>query len=177
MGTFVAAQIPVIDSGLELLESIETLARKINLSVTMGELTIKLEESNQYASEKLNLSPESRIACISRVISTNDSPIAFLVDRLPEDILSMTELDTEFTGSILDLLLKHENHHLSTARTEIRAIGATPEIAHALQIQRDDILLQFESQLFNNEGRIVDYSLSFFLPGYFRFHVVRRVCQ
>ena len=50
-----------------------------------------------------------------------------------------------------------------------------PEIARALQIQRGDVLLMIESQLNDVTGKIVDYSLSYFLPGYFRFHVVRRV--
>jgi GntR family transcriptional regulator len=72
-------------------------------------------------------------------------------------------------------LLQLGNPWLTTSRTEIKAIGATPEVARALQVQRDDVLLHFEAQLYNDEGRVVDYSSSYFLPGYFRFHVVRRV--
>jgi GntR family transcriptional regulator len=36
-------------------------------------------------------------------------------------------------------------------------------------------LLHFYSQLFDERGKVVDYSLSYFIPGYFHFHVVRRV--
>jgi GntR family transcriptional regulator len=123
----------------------------------------------------LNQAPGSFLTCVSRVIYTGRHPIAFLVDNLPTDILPVDELLGEFSGSVLDLLLQRENPHLSTSRTEIKAVGATPDVAKALQIQRDDVLLHFEAQLFNNEGRVVDYSISHFLPGYFRFHVVRRV--
>jgi GntR family transcriptional regulator len=42
-------------------------------------------------------------------------------------------------------------------------------------IQRGDVLLRFTAQLFTAEGQIIDFSHSYFLPGYFRFHVVRRV--
>ena len=42
-------------------------------------------------------------------------------------------------------------------------------------VQRDDVLLHFVAYLYSKEGRVVDYSFSYFLPGYFRFHVVRKV--
>ena len=33
----------------------------------------------------------------------------------------------------------------------------------------------FIARLYATDGRVVDYSHSYFLPGYFHFHVVRRV--
>jgi GntR family transcriptional regulator len=33
----------------------------------------------------------------------------------------------------------------------------------------------FIAYLFSESGEVVDYSYSYFLPGYFRFHVVRSV--
>ena len=59
--------------------------------------------------------------------------------------------------------------------TEIQAVAAPAEIARALEIQRGDVLLKFIANLYTQHGRVVDYSISYFLPGYFRFHVVRRV--
>jgi GntR family transcriptional regulator len=64
---------------------------------------------------------------------------------------------------------------LTTSRANVSAIGATADVAKPLEIQRGDVLLHFNSQLFNAEGRIVDFSLSYFIPGYFHFHIVRRV--
>jgi GntR family transcriptional regulator len=37
------------------------------------------------------------------------------------------------------------------------------------------VLLQFIAHLYATDGRMVDYSISYFLAGYFRFHVVRKV--
>ena len=42
-------------------------------------------------------------------------------------------------------------------------------------IQRGDVLLRFVADLFSDSGQPIDHSISYFLPGYFRFHVVRRV--
>jgi GntR family transcriptional regulator len=175
VGTFVVARVPVIESGLEVLESIETLAQRTGLPVKMGELHVDPGKADETEATALDLAPASPVTRVSRVIYTENRPIAFLVDTLPEDILPASELETGFTGSVLDLLLRRGNPRLSRSRTEIKAIGATPEVARALQIQRDDVLLQFSAQLYAEDGRVVDQSLSYFLPGYFRFHVVRRV--
>ena len=177
VGTFVVAQVPVIDTGLEVLESIETLAKRINLSVRVGDLRVNQKAAGQTEAQKMNIPMGTMITSVSRVMYTDRHPIALLLDNLPVDVLPVNELIDGFSGSVLDLLLQREVPQLSTSRTEIKAIGATPEVAKALQIQRDDVLLHFEAQLYNNDGRVVDYSISHFLPGYFRFHVVRRVGQ
>jgi GntR family transcriptional regulator len=64
---------------------------------------------------------------------------------------------------------------LTSSRADVSAIGATADVAKPLEIQRGDVLLHFHAQLFNTEGKPVDYSLSYFIPGYFHFHIVRRV--
>ncbi len=175
VGTFVVSQVPVIDSGLEVLASIETLAQRISLPVKMGELHLSQELASPEEAEALSIPPDSPMTRVKRVILTENRPIAFLVDNLPAEVLPLAELEAGFTGSVLDLLLRRGNPKLTQSRTEIKAIGATPEVARAMQIQRDDVLLHFSAHLFSDEGRVVDISLSYFLPGYFRFHVVRRV--
>jgi GntR family transcriptional regulator len=64
---------------------------------------------------------------------------------------------------------------LTFSRAAISATGATADVARALEIQRDDVLLQFKSQLYIADGNVVDYTVSNFIPGYFDFHVIRRI--
>jgi len=175
VGTFVVAKVPVVDTGLEVLESIETTAQRSGLSVSMGALQVKSIQADEEQAAVLNLQPGAELTRISRVMYTGGRPIAFLLDTLPVDILAAAEIQTGFTGSVLDLLLRRGNPKLSQSRTVIKAIGATSEVARGLQVQRDDVLLHFAAQLYSETGRVVDYSISYFLPGYFRFHVVRRV--
>jgi len=175
VGTFVIGEVPVIDSGLEVLESIEKLAQRIGLAVKMGELQVRSIPADEDLSAALAVKQGTDLTRVARVLYTDSRPIAYLVDTLPIDLLTTTDLETGFTGSVLDLLLERGNQKLVQSRTEIKAIGATSEVAHALQIQRDDVLLHFIAYLYAEGGRVVDYSFSYFLPGYFRFHVVRRV--
>jgi GntR family transcriptional regulator len=174
-GTYVTHPSAVIESGLEVLQSIETLAEQINLPVTMGELRVKRRRATEEEADALNLNLGREVMVISRVILAEERPVAFLIDILPENLLSEEALSSDFRGSVLDLLLQRGRPALLTSRTEINAVTASPEVARALGIQRGDVLLRFIAHLYSTTGEVVDYSFSYFLPGYFRFHVVRRV--
>ena len=175
VGTFVVSQSPVIESGLEVLESIEHLAARIGLDVSMGVSRITEVHPGGDAVSILNVPPEALLVQVSRVILAGNRPVAYLVDLLPEDVLTPQDLKQGFTGSVLDLLLSRGTPSLHHSVAEIRAVAATGEIAKALEIQRGDVLLMFSAHLVTVDERVIDYSLSYFLPGYFRFQVVRRV--
>ncbi len=174
-GTFVTRPSQVIESGLEVLESIETLAKRIGIQVAMGVLQTEQRIATLDEANALGLTAGSKILNLSRVILAEGHPAAYLVDILPEDVLEPNDLEEGFTGSVLDLLMQKKSLSLSISRCDITATNATVEVARLMSIQRGDVLLQFTALLYTQSGRVVDYSLSYFLPGYFRFHVVRRV--
>jgi GntR family transcriptional regulator len=174
-GTFVTHPSMIIDSGLEILESIETLAKRIGLPVKMGALKIDQRPATAKECQFFEKMDDCQVVEISRVIEAENRPVAFLVDILPSDILTPEEVTTGFTGSVLDLLLHRGTPSLVLSRTDISAVTANAEIARALGIQRGDVLLYFSALLYTEAGRAADYSFSYFLPGYFRFHVIRRV--
>jgi GntR family transcriptional regulator len=158
-----------------VLESIETMADRIGLPVTLDDYKLEHRPAEEKEAKALSLEPGSPVWVVSRGIRVEDRPVAYLIDILPEDILSADELDLSFTGSMLDFLLRRGTPELLTSRTEIMADTATSEVARSLGIQRNDVLMRFKAYLYASDGRVVDYSFSYFLPGYFRFHVVRRV--
>lgn len=173
-GTYVVGKIQALDSGLEVLESIETVARRQNLEISVSDLTLEQTKADEEFAGKLNVPIGTRLTRVCRVIRTEYRPVAYLVDTLPEEILRVDDLLADFHGSVLDFLLARGDT-LTTSRADISAIGARADVAKPLEIQRGDVLLHFSSQLFNSTGKIVDYSLSYFIPGYFHFHIVRRV--
>jgi len=175
VGTFVTRPSQVIESGLEVLESIERMAERIGLPVSMGKIEVRNCAADEGTARNLGVLAGSEVFCVSRVILAEDRPVAFLVDVLSLDYLKPEDVSGNFTGSVLDLLLKRGDPLLGSSRCEIAAIAAPPEVARALNIQRGDSLMMFEALLFTEDGDPVDYSISYFLPGYFKFHVVRRV--
>jgi GntR family transcriptional regulator len=173
-GTFVVGKVPVMDAGLEVLESLETMASRMNLVITISDLHLEQLDATDESAAELGVAVGTCLTRVRRVIRADSRPVAYLVDILPEDVLKLQDLPETFNGSVLDFLLERGDQ-LQLSRAAISATNATAEVAKALEIQRGDVLLRFVSQLYTAEGRMIDYSTSYFIPGYFNFHVNRRV--
>jgi GntR family transcriptional regulator len=173
-GTFVVGTVPVMDAGLEVLESLETMARRMNLVVTVSDLDVERVEAGEEQAVGLGVPVGTCLTRVRRVMRADTRPVAYLIDTLPEDVLRLEELPQGFNGSVLDFLLERGDD-LRLSRAAISATNATAEVAKALEIQRGDVLLRFLSQLYTANGSLVDHSTSYFIPGYFNFHVNRRV--
>jgi GntR family transcriptional regulator len=173
-GTFVVGKVPVLESGLEVLESMLTLARRMNMDVGPGEVFIERVPAEGECAEALGVAEGAGLVRVSRTMRADSRPVAYLVDTLPENVLHPDELGNKFGGSVLDYLLQRGDP-LTISRAEISATSASADVAKMLEIQRGDVLLDFRAKLFTASGSVVDFSHSYFLPGYFKFHVVRRV--
>ena len=173
-GTFVVGKAPVMDAGLEVLESLETMARRMNLVITISDLNMEQLDADEEFAVELGVVQGTCLTRVRRVIRADTRPVAYLVDTLPENVLRLQDLPQDFNGSVLDFLLERGDR-LQVSRAAISATNATAEVAKALEIQRGDVLLRFVSQLYTAEGKMVDHSTSYFIPGYFNFHVNRRV--
>jgi GntR family transcriptional regulator len=171
VGTFVVRPAGVMETGLELLESIESMAERAGLSVKLGEYKVERRAATDEESPLLG----EKVVNVTRVIEAQARPVAFLVDVLPVNVLSEPDLQREFSGSVLDLLLRRGSPQVANANTEIHATAVDSGVARALRIQRGDVVLHFKSTVFALDGTVVDLGRSYFLPGYFRFRVMRRV--
>ena len=174
-GTYVTYPTKVIETGLEVLESIDTLAERIGLEAKMGELKCERRIATEEEARALEIEPTRHVLQISRVILTADRPVAYLIDIVSDDVLSLADLSESFTGSVIDLLIERGSPKLASSRTEINAVPAPFIVARAMELQRGDVLLLFTALLFSETGRRIAYSYSYFIPGYFRFHIIRRV--
>jgi GntR family transcriptional regulator len=175
VGTFVLRPAHILESGLEVLESLETVAQRIGLHAVPGEISIKKRAASVDESEGLGLPAGEQVVTVSRVIQADARPVAYLIDTLPAELLTLDELGEGFNGSVLDLLMRRGDPPLVNSHCEIAAVAASSDVARALNIQRGDALLRFTSRLFSIDGQVIDYSFGYFLPGYFRFHVVREL--
>ncbi len=173
-GTYVVGKVPVIDAGIEVLESIDTMARRLNLAISVSDLHCEYVTADAESAAVLGVKEGARLTRVRRVIRADGRPAAYLVDTLPEAILNPNELSAEFSGSVLDFLLARGDK-LGISRAAISATNAPADVAKPLEIQRDDVLLVFTAELFDISNKVIDYSKSYFIPGYFRFHVNRRV--
>jgi len=165
----------VIDAGLEELESLETLAERIGLETHMSKASIEERAASAAEADRLQLAPSDQILSVARVIMTGKRPVAYLIDIIPLQYLRRQDVADNFNGSVLDLFLQRGRPPLSHSHTDIIPVAADDHIAPKLKVKAGDTLLKLEAQLFTREGKVADYSVSYFVPGYFHFHVVRRV--
>lgn len=174
-GTFRADTTGVFETGLEVLDSLETLAARLDLEVSMGELHVEQIPADDDLARVLSVETDSSLVSVSRVITVKGQPAAFLRDILPQDVIAPQDLEEGFTGSVLDLLIRRAEPMPEQSSTKIKVIPAPREVARTLDIQRGEALLMFEADLADKNGRVIDHSYSWFLPGYFRFHVNRKI--
>lgn len=174
VGTFVLAPQPVIESGLEVLESLDRLAHRLNLPTRMTDLAVQTKAADAKEAAGLGLNTGAMVLTISRTIYVGQVPVAFLTDVLPTGIVTQEETET-FSGSVLDLLLTRGDPSLGVSKTALTAESADGQLARHLGVQRGTPLLHFEAVLYTAEGKAIDHSHSHFVPGFFKFHVVRKV--
>jgi GntR family transcriptional regulator len=177
IGTFVSPRYPLVEAGLEELQSIETLAQRIGLEIHMGDCQIRERTATPGEAESLQVAATSPVLAVERVMLSGERPIAYLIDVLPAGVLEQTELGDAFDGSVLDLLLRRRDPRLKDSHTELSAESADADLASRLHLRPGDPVLKFTAQLYAASGRVVDYSVSYFSPGHFRFHINRRVNQ
>ena len=176
VGTFISPNIAhPIESGLEVLESIENIAGRIGLKTQMGRAVI--EERTPYPSEMagLALHESAPVLAVARTILVDAQPVAYLWDVVLAEYLARAELDENFTGSVLEIFLKRGFPQLAYSLTYLAAVAADTVLAEQLHIQCGTPLQRFEASLYTSEQRVVDFSTSYFIPDFFSFHIVRHI--
>ncbi|MGC9467843.1 MAG: GntR family transcriptional regulator [Anaerolineae bacterium] len=175
VGTFVASRLPILEAGLEVLESLDRVASRLGLETEMMHLSVAEREATDAELKGLNLGDPTTVLVVDRVIAIEDEPVADLRDVVPTRYLREADLDERFRGSILDVLLERGSPVLSISRTQIMAESAGHDHAQRLEVEVGSPLLKLVAQLYSYDEHIVDYSVSTFVPGHFRFHVMRQV--
>lgn len=175
IGTYVAKPPVVIESGLEELSSVESLAAQIGVELQACDLEIEERPATEGDASHLMVAADTPIVELRRVILADGRPVAFFVDCLPRTHLDPAEIDEDFSGSVLRMLLDRGDLELDRSQAEITALPADEMVADGLSIHPGDVLLYLEARLLAEDGHVVDFSRSYCLPGTFRFHVVRRV--
>jgi GntR family transcriptional regulator len=176
VGTFVNQASPlIIDSGLETLESVDTLARRRGLAIHTRDLSIAEQPASPELARALAVAEGAPLTVVTRTKVAAGQPVAHMVDALPTSIVSVADMQVGFQGSVLDYLLERGDLNLAHARADILPVCADRRQSAHLAIQPGTPLLLLEETLYANSGEVVSFSRNYFVPEFFKFHVVRRV--
>jgi len=177
VGTFVSRHIPILESGLEVLESLDCQAHRMGLNTEVVHLTVSERTATEEEREAFQLSADEQgiVLDVDRVIAIEGKSFAYLKDVVPQAYLWREDLENQFSGSVLDILLQQENVLPVISRTQISAEDADKQLAERLGVPKGTALLKLVGQLYSYDEKVIDYSFSYFIPGHFKFHVTRRV--
>ena len=177
VGTFVSRHTPTLESGLEALESLNRQAQRLGLTTEVVHLLISEREATEEEREALDLVADDLVGVldVDRVIAIEGEPFAYLKDVVPQVYLREKDLGEQFSGSVLDVLIQRADVNPVISHTQISAEKANARLAERLGVPKGTALLKWVGQLYDRDEKVLDYSTSYFIPGYFKFYVTRRV--
>ncbi len=174
-GTFVHKPHPVLESGLEVLESLDTLATRRGLTPDTRDLVIETRPARGEFAARLELPDGTPLTVVSRVKTLNRLPVAYMVDAVPAELVSEEEMRVGFAGSVLDFLVARGEPAPAYARATIAVPQAGPALAQKLRIAPDAPLILLSETLYSADHQPMGYSRNYFVPEHFSFHVIRRI--
>jgi GntR family transcriptional regulator len=174
VGTFIASNEPLLESGLETLESLDAFASRMGIICEVKELNIYEELANDEVAGKLQVKVNTPLTVVTRTRVIQNINIAYMYDATLASIVTAEKLQPGFTGSILDYFKKNIDPGPWYAITNVLSEEANKDIAQKMQVARGSALLLLEESLYRPNNQLVNYSRRYYNTKYFRYHIVRR---
>lgn len=171
VGTFIKPR-PLLSSGIEELNSVtETIEQSGKKAGSQYLLTDVLRPTEE---ERMNLKLDSNMPVINieRIRTADDKPVVFCIDKIPEGIIPIEHLYEE--QSMFKLLEKYADKYIDYAVTYIEPIGYHERIFNALNCDPEQSLLLLKQIHYTRKDEPVLYSVYYFRPDMFSFHVLRK---
>jgi GntR family transcriptional regulator len=176
VGTFINQPSPlIIESGLETLESVDTLVRRRGMTIQTRDLQIQEQPAPCDLALSLDVAQGTPLTVVTRTKAAAGRPVAYMLDALPASIVGVEAMRAGFQGSVLDYLLARDDLALARARADIQPVPADEVQSARLDLEPGTVLLLLEETLYATSGEIIGFSRNYFVPEFFKFHVVRRV--
>jgi len=173
IGTFINESIK-LESGLEYLESVISIAKRQGLVPEVGDVEFSTIVAKNDISSKLGLLENLAVTKITRKIIVNRTVISLHNDYVPEIIFSADQIKKHFEGSVLDFLNLHHNTSVKEAVTEITSINADLSLSSQLEVELKTAIILLRETLRDQTNRNVSYSENYFVPDRFYLHINRK---
>ena len=174
IGTYPSAAHLRLETGLERLESVVSMAARRGSSTQVGHLAVSAVEAMDTVAKKLQAPEGTPLTSVRRTILVDSKPVSYQEDFVLARWLGCEQIGETFQGSVLDILLKQQDLRVSEAIGEVTAVAAEPRLAILLQIPPNSPLVLFSVTVYSTDGTAVEYSDNYFVPGEFRFGVTSR---
>lgn len=173
IGSVVLPRPDVVVEGLDQLCSLETYARERSQRIATVDVTWSQEGATEEIAAKLELPHGATVCLVHRAKVAGDVRVAWGIEAVPADILSLEALKAEYVGSAMDVLLAHTELGVEYADAELEPAAAPPDVAERLGVEPGTVCQILEQVMFAG-GRPVQWGRAWLLPAYYRLQVRRR---
>ncbi len=173
LGSTVLPRPQILASGLDQLTSIDSLAADQD-SLSTGDVEMEEIALGEQPARQLAVPPGTRALVIRRVKLHRGTPVAWVVDYVLEGFLDFITLRKEFTGSVLDVLLAHEELQVEYSDATVTALPADRPLARRLHVEPGTTVISLDELTLTRSGEALNLSHCWMLPEHFRFTLRRR---
>jgi GntR family transcriptional regulator len=167
-------------AGLERLETYTVHAGRLGLELGSTGLAIEASGATPDEAAALEVEEDTPLARVSRVLLIEGDPAAWMVDVVPESIISVDAVRERFRpdAMLLDLLVS-EGVPVGYSQMSIEAlmVGPGDTIGEKLGLRFPSAALSLIQTMYLTEGRPAQWSRDTFLPGKLDLHVVRELFE
>lgn len=175
-GTFVAKQKAAVVNPLDTILPLHPhLMAKAGLHSELRNLVVEQMAAGDEVAVRLGVSEGTVVTKVSRTVVGDGSPIAHLIDYIPQTAATAEELKESFRGSVVDYFDGEDGKPLiAWSDLEIRAIRASAAVSEALEVSVGSILFFFDETFFAEDGTLISWSENYFCPDCITLRVERR---
>jgi GntR family transcriptional regulator len=163
------------------LETYTTIAERLGLKADSDRLRVEAARATQEEADALELPDGGEVTRVSRVLLLDGEPAAWMIDVLPADVIPATKVNECLSSHqmVLDLLL---DEGVPVAFSEVEVATALLDPGQAagtfLGLDQPTAALTMAETVYldgavSAEGRPVQWSRNFFLPGKLSLRLVR----
>jgi DNA-binding GntR family transcriptional regulator len=174
VGSVVLARSRALTHGLDSLSSLETYARDSGQEIGTDQLEMEELRADASLAGRLRVAPGHRVLAVRRVKTLDGEPVGWIADYVPEGVVSFDVVRAEFDGSILDVLLAHDEIGVEYEDTSIEPVNLPAAVARRLRVKPGVAAMHMDGVTFTAQGTVAEVAETWLLPEHFCFSVRRR---
>ncbi len=173
LGATVLPRAETLAQGLDQLSSLDSLAADHG-SLTTADIHIEEIALADELAEQMGLAANVRTLVVRRVKLHRGTPVAWIVDYVPEGFVPFDTLRSEFAGSVLDVLLAHGELMVEYSDATLTAMPASRDLAKRLNVKTGTPVISLEEVTLTRSGQAINLSHCWMLPEHFKLTLRRR---
>ena len=174
VGSVVLERSRTLTHGLDLLASLESFAKQAGQRIGTDQLEWEERLADREFADRLQVREGHRVLSVRRVKTLGGERVGWIVDYVPEGILPFAIVRQEFAGSILDVLLAHDEVGVKYEDTNIQPVKLPRDIARRLDVNEGIAAMYMDGTTWTAHGTVADFAETWLLPEHFCFSIRRR---